>query len=87
MVTKILGSKQEVAEELKMSIHTLGQLLVKYPFHHAAGVNPKIMGRWRISMTDAYNWFRYVQRQESRHPEARRLRPEEPPELAEIVGR
>ena len=82
----ILSSKQEVADELKMSMHQLCQLLQRYPFE-LSGVPGKILGRWKVTRSDVHAWFRYVQAQEMRHPEARRLRPAEPPELAWIVGR
>ena len=85
-VLDILSSKQEVADELKMSLHQLTQLLRKYPFE-GSGVPGKIMGRWKVDRTDVHRWFRYVQRQELRHPDARRMRPEEPPEIAAIKGR
>lgn len=86
MQLEILSSKQEVADELKMSLHQLSALLKKYPFE-LSGVPSKIMGRWRVQKSDVARWFAYVQRQEVRHPESRRLRPEEPPALAEIRGR
>ncbi len=82
----ILSSKQEVADELKMSVYQLNQLLQKYPFE-LCGVPPKIMGRWKVQKSDVARWFSYVQRQELRHPDSVRLRPEEPPALAEMRGR
>lgn len=81
-----LSSKQEVADELKMSLRQFSQLLRKYPFN-VSGVPGKIMGRWRVTRTDVCRWFRYVQSQEARHPDARRMRPEEAPEIAVISGR
>lgn len=83
---EFLTSKQEVADELKMSLYKLDQLLRKYPFEKS-GVPSKILGTWRMSRQDAYLWFRYVQEQELRHPDARRTRPAEPPELVSIKGR
>jgi hypothetical protein len=83
---KILTSKVEVAEELKMSVYQFNKLLNKYPFGRS-GVAGKISGRWRITQEDAWRWFRYVQTQESRHPDARRMRPAEPPAVAEIRTR
>ena len=81
-----LTSKQEVADELKMSTRQLSRWLAKYPFE-GSGVAGKIMGRWRVNQGDVWRWFRFVQRQEARHPEARRMRPEEAPEIAGIRGR
>lgn len=85
-VIEIISSKQEVADELKMHINTLEKYLKKYPFE-LCGVPGKIMGRWRLARSDVHRWFRYVQSQEFRHPDSRRLRPAEPPELSEIKGR
>jgi hypothetical protein len=82
----ILSSKQEVADELKMSLYQLDQLLRRYPFENC-GAPGKIMGRWKVTKINVHAWFRYVQGQELRHPDARRLRPEEPPEVAGIKGR
>lgn len=86
MYLEILSSKQEVADELKMSVYQLNQLLQKYPFE-LSGVPAKIMGRWKVQKSDVARWFAYVQRQELRHPESRRLRPEEPPAVREITAR
>lgn len=86
-IPDILTSKQEVADELKMSIYQFSQLLRRYPFESGAQVAGKIMGRWRVTKDDAWRWHRYVQRQEARHPDARRMRPEEPPILTELSGR
>ena len=82
----LLNSKQEVADELKMSMYQLNALIKKYPFE-LCGVPSKIQGRWKVTKEDVARWFRHVQRQEMRHPMARRLRPEEPPEIANIKGR
>lgn len=82
----ILSSAQEVADELKMSVRQLNRVLNKYPFG-ASGVAGKIMGRWKVCKADVHRWFRYVQRQELRHPDAIRMRPEEPPALTDIKGR
>jgi len=82
----ILSSAQEVADELKMGLRPFYRLVNKYPFG-LCGVAGKIMGRWKVTRSDVHNWFRYVQRQELRHPDARRMRPEEPPELTELKGR
>jgi hypothetical protein len=83
---KILTSKVEVADELDMSVYQFNKLINKYPFDHS-GVAGKISGRWRVTKEDAWRWFRYVQTQERRHPEARRMRPQEPPPVAEIRTR
>lgn len=85
-MSELLLSQQEVADELKMSVHTFEQLLRKYPFH-ATGVAGKINGRWRVTKDDVWRWFYHIQRQEARHPDSRRLRPEESPELSTIKGR
>ena len=82
----MLTSKQEVAEALKMSLRTFERLEQKYTFA-LTGVTGRVNGRWRVSREQVRNWFNYVQRQESRHPDARRMRPEEPPDLQEIKGR
>jgi len=82
----ILSSRQEVADELKISLYQLYRMLNKYPFG-MCGVSGKVMGRWKVTRADVHRWFRYVQRQELRHPDARRMRPEEPPALTDIKGR
>jgi hypothetical protein len=81
-----LTSKQAVADELGMSVDTLTRFLRQYPFHHS-GAPGVINGRWRVRRTYVILWWEYVQRQNQRHPDARRLRPEEPPDLAAIKGR
>ena len=83
---EMLVGKKEIARELKMSASTLDRYLGKYPFDEC-GVPGKVMGSWRVDRADVYRWWRWVQSQELRHPEARRLRPQEPPEVAGIVGR
>ena len=85
-VMEILSSKQDVANELKMHVNTLDKYLAKYPFANS-GVPGKMMGRWRLAKSDVHRWFRFVQQQEMRHPTARRMRPVEPPEVADITGR
>jgi hypothetical protein len=81
-----LTSKQEVADALQLSIYKLETLLRRYPFG-ACGVSGKVCGRWHVDRADVFAWFRYVQSQELRHPDARRMRPEEPPELTDLRGR
>ena len=82
----LLGSKNEVADYLRMHVNTLDKYLRKYPFEES-GRPGKIMGRWRVPKGDVDRWFRWVQDQELRHPDARRLRPEEAPGLQWIKGR
>jgi hypothetical protein len=72
----VLTSQQEVIDALKMGQSQFVRLLRKYPFG-CCGSSGKLNGRWH----------RYVQRQELRHPDARRLRPEEPPDLLDIRAR
>jgi hypothetical protein len=81
-----LTSKQEVADVLGMSVKAFERYLKDYPFHHS-GAPGVVQGRWRVLRTYVFRWWGYVQRQQLRHPEARRLRPEEPPVVAEIRGR
>lgn len=81
-----LTSAQEISDALRMSLYQFQQLVRRYPFSDT-GVSGKIMGRWRITQDDAFRWFRYVQKQECRHPDSRRMRPEEAPALEEIKGR
>jgi hypothetical protein len=83
---KLLTSKQEVADELKMSVYQFNQLLRRYPFC-SSGAAGKLNGRWHIDVEYVWKWYEFVQRQEIRHPDARRMRPEEPPGLNEIRTR
>jgi hypothetical protein len=83
----ILTSKQEVADALKMTVYQFSQLLRRYSFATGAGVSGKLNGRWHVPKDYVFRWYRYVQRQELRHPDARRMRPDEPPELRNIQGR
>jgi len=78
--------KQDVADALNVSIYRLNLLLRKYPFQ-SCGRPGKINNRWHVSRKSVHEWFKYVQAQELRHPDARRLRPMEPPALDEIRGR
>lgn len=82
----VLTSKQEVADVLKMSVYQFSQLLHKYPFANS-GAAGKLNGRWHVSRANVWEWYKFVQRQEIRHPDARRMRPDEPPEIAAIVAR
>jgi hypothetical protein len=83
---KVLTSQQEVIEELRMSQYQFETLLKKYPFYHS-GAAGKLNGRWHVAVEDVWRWHRYVQQQERRHPDARRMRPEEPPDIADIRAR
>lgn len=83
---RVLTSVNEVAEELSMSVKTLRSYLRKYPFCDT-GVSCKLNGRWHVPAEHVWRWYHYVKRQETRHPDARRMRPEEPPALREIKGR
>ena len=83
---QLLVRKEEIAKYLRMHVNTLDKLLAKYPFE-LIGVAGKIMGMWRIPKNDVDRWFQFVREQEYRHPDARRMRPPEPPEVDDIVGR
>jgi len=84
--SNVLTSQQEVLDELKMGQSQFIRLLRKYPFG-CCGASGKLNGRWHVTREDVWRWHRYVQRQELRHPDARRMRPEEPPELGDIRAR
>lgn len=83
---RILTSVIEVANELTVSVHTLYSYLRKYPFEET-GVSGHLNGRWHVPAEDVWRWYRYIKRQEIRHPDARRMRPEEPPEIKKIRAR
>ncbi len=83
---RVLTSQQEVIDELRMGQKPFIRLLKKYPFLNS-GAAGKINGRWHVTVEDVWRWHRYVQRQEIRHPDARRMRPEEPPDLGDIRGK
>lgn len=83
----LLTSQTEVAAALGMSPATFERYLTRYPWHGAEVSSGKINGRWRVFRTDVLAWWAWVCRQELRHPEARRYRPEEPPTVASIQGR
>jgi hypothetical protein len=82
----ILDCKQAVADELKLSVHRLDQLLNRYPFGRS-GVAGKLNGRWHVLRKHVWRWYKYVQSQELRHPDSRRRRPVEPPDVQMIQGR
>lgn len=83
----LLTSQLEVAEALGMSPKTLQRYLATYPWHLAGRPTGKVNGKWRVPRGDVLAWWEFVRRQESRHPEARRFRPEEPPTLRDIRAR
>ena len=83
---RVLTSKQEVIDELKMGMTMFNSLLKKYPFC-SCGAPGKLSGRWHVAVEDVWRWYRHIQKQELRHPDSRRLRPEEPPGIAAIKGR
>ena len=88
-ICNILSCKEDVAKKLGMSVQTLNLLVNEYPFEDI-GIPAKIRGRWRVTELDVHRWFRYVQYKETekkRHPEARRMRPAEPPDIEDIQGR
>jgi hypothetical protein len=70
-----------------MSVSTLERYLARYPWHLSGLAAGKVNGRWRVPRADVLAWWLYVRKQETRHPEARRFRPEEPPELRNIRAR
>jgi hypothetical protein len=82
----VLTSQQEVIDALKMGQSQFVRLLRKYPFG-CCGSSGKLNGRWHVTVEDVWRWHRYVQRQELRHPDARRMRPEEPPDISDIRAR
>jgi hypothetical protein len=84
---RILTSAHEVAEELGIGIKPFFRLLRKYPFSNGTGVTGKLNGRWNVPAEYVHKWHRYVLRQETRHPDSRRMRPAEPPEMGDIQGR
>ena len=79
---EILQGRDEVAAFLGWSVDTLLRLANKYPPGGA-----KINGRWNWTQAGALQWRDFVATQETRHPEARRYRPAEPPTVADIIGR
>jgi hypothetical protein len=82
----LLTSKQEVADFLRMSVRKCNGLLRKYPFIRS-GVSGKVNKRWHVDSEYVQRWIGYVHKEESRHPDARRMRPAEPPGVFEIQGR
>ena len=83
---RVLTSQAEVLAELRMGREQFMRLLRKYSFD-VTGKAGKINGRWHVRVDDVWRWHGYVQDQERRHPDARRMRPEEPPALRRIKGR
>ena len=82
----LLTSQQEVVDFLDMSRGKFQRLLIKYPFK-ASGVPGKVNGRWHVERKYVLQWWKHVQAQELRHPDSRRMRPEEPPDIANISAR
>jgi hypothetical protein len=85
----MLTSQQEVIDYLQMSRGQFQRLLAKYPFVKS-GAPGKINGRWHVERVKVRAWWELVQYQEAqalRHPDMRRMRPVEPPELSSIKGR
>ena len=73
-------------DELRMTRYKFELLLKKYPFKKS-GRPGKVNNRWHVSKGAVRAWWNYVQQQEMRHPDARRMRPEEPPDLKKIRAR
>lgn len=84
---RILASKQEVADELGMGVKPFNRLLRKYPFFNGTGVTGKLNGRWHVPSEYVHIWLKWALKQESRHPESRRMRPSEAPDLKNIKSR
>lgn len=85
-VVEVFTSQQEVIDELRMGRKQFMSLIKKYPFYKC-GSSGKLNGRWHVTKSDLWRWHGYVQKQELRHPESRRMRPEEPPELTDMRAR
>lgn len=83
---RALSSLQEICDELRMGLKQFRNLEKKYPISKT-GVPGKLNGRWHIPVDNLWSWYRYVQKQEIRHPDSRRMRPQEPPEIQDICGR
>jgi hypothetical protein len=83
-----LTSQREVADALGLSVSTMERYLARYPWHLSGLADGKVNGRWRVPRADVLAWRQYVRKEETpRHPEARRFRPEEPPEFRNIRAR
>jgi hypothetical protein len=84
---EILDSKQAILDFLKMGEKMFNVLHKKYPFINAIGITGKVRGKFFVSAEQVRVWAAHVQHQETRHPEMRRFRPEEPPDIGAIKGR
>lgn len=83
---EILVGADDAAAFLGWHVNTLRKYAAKYP-PGGAGFPAHLNGRWNVNKADLLAWRDYVLRQESRHPESRLCRPEEPPSVADIRGR
>ena len=83
----LFSSLQDILEFTGWSKTRFYKVHKKYPLIDAIGVTGQIYGRFCVTEDQIRIWLNYVQRQESRHPDMRRLRPEEPPGLIKIQGR
>lgn len=83
---KILCGIDEVAAYLRIHPDTLRRYARKFPPMDADFL-AKLNGRWHVKASEAMAWLDYVKRQIHRHPDSRRMRPEEPPEVAAIQAR
>lgn len=82
-----LTSKQSAADALQMGFQQFCKLLRKYPFHLGTGVSATVNSRWHVGRAQLFKWFGWVQQQELRHPDSRRMRPQEPPDVSGIETR
>jgi hypothetical protein len=83
----LLTRQHDVARALGMSASTLERYLARYPWHLSGWAAGKVNGRWRVPRVDVLAWWQYVRKHETRHPAARRFRPEERTELGNIRAR
>jgi len=83
---EIFTGAQEAADVLSISVHTLTKYAAKYP-PGGNGFLTHLQNRWSGEVKDLLAWWRHVRIQEQRHPEARMMRPQEAPAIAEIQGR
>lgn len=83
----IITSKQELLDVVKMSARVFDPLVERYSFERLLGISAKINGRYHLTKRQALLWYKRMQHERCRHPEARRMRPMEPPDIDGIVGR